>query len=160
MSRLTDQCNAFAELTRFADRGFYEDWWNATDFGEFSRKWNKPVHKCAVSSLVRLTPPSFLLRHVYASTLSSKSYKVSKSQAMFVTFLLSACVHELVMVVVTKKVHMCVRRLGMLVADSPRFLFMCQMAQLPLVALSKHKFFKQHPAIGNVRPGSPPVHSR
>lgn len=31
---------------------------------------------------------------------------------------------------------------------------MCQMAQLPLVALSKHKFFKQHPAIGNVRPAS------
>lgn len=106
MSRLTEQCNAFAELTRFADRGFYDDWWNATDFSEFSRKWNKPVHKCAVSSRGQPDATSFLLRHVYASTLSSTSYKVSKSQAMFVTFLLSACVHELVMVVVTKKVRM------------------------------------------------------
>ena len=38
-------CNAFAELTRFADRGFYEDWWNAVTWDEFARKWNKPVHQ-------------------------------------------------------------------------------------------------------------------
>lgn len=37
-------CNGFAELTRFADRGFYEDWWNAVTWDEFARKWNKPVH--------------------------------------------------------------------------------------------------------------------
>ncbi|KAL0576265.1 Sterol O-acyltransferase 2 (Sterol-ester synthase 2) [Marasmius crinis-equi] len=81
-------CNGFAELSYFADRQFYEDWWNSTSWDEFSRKWNKPVH-------------SFLLRHVYASTMAS--YKLSRHSAMFVTFLLSACVHELVMVVVTKK---------------------------------------------------------
>ena len=38
-------CNGFAELTRFADRGFYEDWWNAVTWDEFARKWNKPVHQ-------------------------------------------------------------------------------------------------------------------
>lgn len=33
-------CNGFAELTRFADREFYQDWWNSTSMAEFSRKWN------------------------------------------------------------------------------------------------------------------------
>ena len=43
---------------------------------------------------------NFLLRHVYASAIS---YKFSRSGAMFVTFLLPAAAHELVMTVVTKK---------------------------------------------------------
>lgn len=38
-------CNGFAEFTRFADRGFYDDWWNAVTWDEFARKWNKPVHQ-------------------------------------------------------------------------------------------------------------------
>ena len=83
-------CNAFAELSYFADRGFYEDWWNSTSWDEFSRKWNRPVH-------------SFLLRHVYASTITG--YGLSRTQAMFATFLLSACAHELVMIVVTHKIR-------------------------------------------------------
>ncbi|KAF8634546.1 hypothetical protein AX17_004137 [Amanita inopinata Kibby_2008] len=74
-------CNGFAELSCFADRQFYEDW--------FSRKWNKPVH-------------AFLLRHVYAPSVDQE---FSKATAMFLTFLLSACVHELVMVVVTQKLR-------------------------------------------------------
>src|ERR1700728_2981724 len=57
---------------------------------EFSRKWNKPVH-------------GFLLRHVYASTIAN--YKISKTTAMFITFMLSAAAHELVMVVVTRKIR-------------------------------------------------------
>lgn len=28
----------------FADREFYQDWWNSTSWDEFARKWNKPVH--------------------------------------------------------------------------------------------------------------------
>ena len=64
--------------------------WNSTSWDEFSRKWNKPVH-------------NFLLRHVYASTIAS--YKFSRSRAMFVTFLLSAAAHELVMAVVTHKIR-------------------------------------------------------
>jgi hypothetical protein len=62
--------------------------WNSTSWDEFSRKWNKPVH-------------AFLLRHVYASSISS--YKLSRTSAMFVTFLISALAHELVMAVVTQK---------------------------------------------------------
>jgi len=65
--------------------------WNSTSWDEFSRKWNKPVH-------------AFLLRHVYAPTILS--YRLSKTSAMLVTFLLSACVHELVMVVVTRKIRL------------------------------------------------------
>ena len=64
--------------------------WNSTSWDEFSRKWNKPVHQ-------------FLLRHVYTSTM--RSYKLSKTSAMFITFLLSAAVHELVMAVVSQKIR-------------------------------------------------------
>lgn len=69
------------QITRFSDRAFYSDWWNSISFDEFSRKWNRPVH-------------TFLLRHVYATTIST--YKLSKFSAAFVTFLLSALVHECV----------------------------------------------------------------
>jgi hypothetical protein len=46
---------------------------------------------------------SFLLRHVYGATIST--YKISRTSAMFLTFLLSACVHELVMAIVTQKLR-------------------------------------------------------
>lgn len=77
-------------ICSFADRQFYEDWWNSTSQDEFSRKWNKPVH-------------TFLLKHVYAATIMRGA---TKSRALFITFLLSACAHELVMVVVTRKIRM------------------------------------------------------
>ncbi|KAF9580708.1 hypothetical protein BGW38_002529, partial [Lunasporangiospora selenospora] len=77
-------CNAFAELSRFADRSFYEDWWNCVSFDEWARKWNKPVHH-------------FLLRHVYDSSI--ESFHLSKPNAALATFFLSSCVHELVMMV-------------------------------------------------------------
>ena len=32
------------DITSFADREFYQDWWNSTTWDQFSRKWNKPVH--------------------------------------------------------------------------------------------------------------------
>ncbi|KAF9266940.1 MBOAT-domain-containing protein [Marasmius fiardii PR-910] len=114
-------CNGFAELSYFADRQFYEDWWNSTSWDEFSRKWNKPVH-------------SFLLRHVYASTMAS--YKLSKHSAMFVTFLLSACVHELVMVVVTKKFRF--------------YLFALQLIQIPLITLSRIPVIRKNRMMGNL----------
>ncbi|KAK0188665.1 MBOAT, membrane-bound O-acyltransferase family-domain-containing protein [Armillaria mellea] len=114
-------CNAFAELSYFADRRFYDDWWNSTSWDEFSRKWNKPVHM-------------FLLRHVYASTMAS--YKLSRTSAMFITFFLSACVHELVMVIVTQKIRM--------------YLFLLQLIQIPLIALSRMPIIKQNQMLGNV----------
>ncbi|TFK39815.1 MBOAT, membrane-bound O-acyltransferase family-domain-containing protein [Crucibulum laeve] len=114
-------CNAFAELSYFADRQFYEDWWNSTSWDEFSRKWNKPVH-------------TFLLRHVYAATIMS--YRVSRTWAMFITFLLSACVHELVMVVVTQKFRF--------------YLFTLQIIQIPLIVISRIPAIKRNKLLGNV----------
>ncbi|PGH17760.1 hypothetical protein AJ79_00901 [Helicocarpus griseus UAMH5409] len=80
--------NAFAEITRFADRKFYADWWNSCDWLEFSREWNIPVHH-------------FLRRHVYFSSLT----RFSSSGAMFITFLVSSIGHELVMGCITKKIR-------------------------------------------------------
>ncbi|KAF8202275.1 MBOAT, membrane-bound O-acyltransferase family-domain-containing protein [Pholiota molesta] len=120
-------CNAFAELSYFADRQFYEDWicmdgrWNSTSWDEFSRKWNKPVH-------------TFLLRHVYAATILS--YRLSKTSAMFVTFLLSAGAHELVMMVVTRKIRM--------------YLFILQLIQIPLIMIGRIPAIKQNKLMGNV----------
>jgi sterol O-acyltransferase len=80
--------NAFAELTCFADRHFYSDWWNSSDWLEFSREWNIPVYH-------------FLRRHVY---FSSRTY-FSNSIAMAITFLMSALGHELIMGCITKKLR-------------------------------------------------------
>ncbi|OAK99206.1 hypothetical protein IQ06DRAFT_251168 [Phaeosphaeriaceae sp. SRC1lsM3a] len=77
---------AFAELTRFADRQFYADWWNSCDWLEFSREWNIPVH-------------AFLRRHVYSA---SKNH-MSRPVATAITFLISALAHELVMGCITRK---------------------------------------------------------
>ncbi|EAU36297.1 conserved hypothetical protein [Aspergillus terreus NIH2624] len=79
---------AFAEITCFADRHFYSDWWNSCDWLEFSREWNIPVHH-------------FLRRHVYFSSLTH----FSKPVAMFITFLVSSIAHELVMSCITKKLR-------------------------------------------------------
>ncbi|EPQ27077.1 uncharacterized protein PFL1_05361 [Pseudozyma flocculosa PF-1] len=111
----------FAEITRFADREFYQDWWNATSMDVFSRKWNKPVH-------------SFLLRHVYASTIAA--WGLSRTSAMFVTFLFSSLVHELVMAIVSGKIRL--------------YLFSAQMSQLPLILVSQIPFVKRNEALGNM----------
>lgn len=78
---------AFAELTRFADRRFYSDWWNSTDWLEFSREWNIPVHH-------------FFRRHVYSASLS-----LGRPMATLITFLISAIGHEIVMACITKKIR-------------------------------------------------------
>jgi hypothetical protein len=44
LSIVTTVQNIGAEVTRFADRGFYEDWWNSRTFSVFYRKWNGVVH--------------------------------------------------------------------------------------------------------------------
>ncbi|OLL25065.1 putative sterol O-acyltransferase 2 [Neolecta irregularis DAH-3] len=49
--------NVFAEISRFADRRFYDDWWNSHTWAAFAVKWNRPVH-------------SFLRVHVDLSDLS------------------------------------------------------------------------------------------
>ncbi|KAJ3002016.1 hypothetical protein HKX48_002568, partial [Thoreauomyces humboldtii] len=113
-------CNWFAEVTRFADRQFYDDWWNSVTYDEYARKWNKPVHE-------------FLLRHVYLESISQ--YKLSKHNATFLTFFLSSCLHEVVMVVLAKRVRL--------------YLFGLQMCQLPLIFVSRWSKLKSYPRIGN-----------
>jgi len=113
--------NVLAEVTRFADRGFYGDWWNSVSWDQYARDWNRPVH-------------NFLLRHVYHSSISA--FHLSKSSATFVTFLLSACVHELIMLCLFKKVR--------------GYLFMMQLLQLPLVSLSRTKLLRGRNVIGNL----------
>eukprot|EP00826_Nyctotherus_ovalis_P040292 TRINITY_DN395_c0_g5_i2.p1 TRINITY_DN395_c0_g5~~TRINITY_DN395_c0_g5_i2.p1 ORF type:complete len:269 (+),score=56.80 TRINITY_DN395_c0_g5_i2:612-1418(+) len=71
-------CNCYAELTRFGDRLFYQDFWNCTTYDEFSRKWNRIVHE-------------FLYRHFYLAMIR-KGYSPGKSY--IVTLLYSAFFHE------------------------------------------------------------------
>lgn len=78
---------------------------------EFSREWNVPVHH-------------FLFRHVYFPSRSNFSQPV----AMFITFIVSAIFHELVMSCITKKL----RGYG----------FIAMMLQLPIVAVQKSRFFR------------------
>ncbi|KAJ3372374.1 hypothetical protein HDU91_003614 [Kappamyces sp. JEL0680] len=124
-------CNAFAELTCFADREFYADWWNSTTYEEFARLWNK-VGSFRPS---RLQPVHhFLLRHCYKESIQNLNF--SKKDATLLTFFLSSCMHELVFVVVLRKVRF--------------YLFFMQMFQLPLIFLSKLEVFKGKPFAGNV----------
>lgn len=80
------QCglNIIAELTRFADREFYRDWWNATDLSQFWRLWNVPVHEWCV-------------RHLYVETVTRQN--MNAQVAVLGTFVLSAVFHEYICVV-------------------------------------------------------------
>lgn len=114
--------NFLAELTYFADRSFYSAWWNSVTWDEFARDWNRPVHL-------------FLLRHVYHSSISAM--KVNRHTATLITFFLSACVHELVMWCIFKKLR--------------GYLLVLQMFQLPLVRLSRTKFMRNRQWLGNIQ---------
>ncbi|KAF7920330.1 uncharacterized protein EAE98_009023 [Botrytis deweyae] len=113
--------NLLAELTCYADRGFYEAWWNSVSWDQFARDWNRPVH-------------NFLLRHVYHSSISS--LRVDKKTATLITFFLSACVHELVMWCIFKKLR--------------GYLLVLQMCQIPLTIMSQTKWMKGKKTLGNV----------
>ena len=126
---------AFAEITCFADRHFYSDWWNSCDWYvissicniclltpkrlEFSREWNIPVHH-------------FLRRHVYGA---SRPY-MSRNMSTLITFLVSALGHELVMGCITKKL----RGYG----------FVAQMLQLPIVAVQRTRVIRGRKLLNNV----------
>ncbi|KAI5950510.1 ARE2 [Candida margitis] len=113
--------NALAELTLFADRNFYGPWWSCTDFSEFARLWNKPVH-------------NFLLRHVYHSSISA--LKVNKIHATLITFIISSVVHELVMYVIFGTLR--------------GYLLLFQMSQIPLVMMTRSKFLRDKKVLGNI----------
>lgn len=70
---------------------------------------------------------------------------------MFLTFLLSACVHELVMVVVTQKLRMYLFLLQVNASYFKRFIADCiQLIQIPLIAVSRLPAIKQNRLLGNV----------
>lgn len=74
--------NAFAEMTRFADRMFYKDWWNSSSYADYYRSWNIVVH-------------DWLHAYIYQDF-----YRVfnSRQAATSAVFLLSAVVHEYVLI--------------------------------------------------------------
>ena len=78
-----------AELTRFADREFYGDWWNVTNYDEFNRKWNKIVHE-------------FFFRHCFAEL--NYYYKFDRNISIYSTFFASALLHEALAILVFKKI--------------------------------------------------------
>lgn len=77
--------NALAEVTRFADRSFYDEWWNSESLGVYWRTWNKPVYQ-------------YFKRHVY-SPMRSRGW--SHKTASFTVFTVSAILHELLVGVPT-----------------------------------------------------------
>lgn len=70
--------NIQAELTRFADREFYRDWWNSESVYYFWSHWNVPVHKWCV-------------RHLY---LPLMAVGLTKCQSKAAVFFVSAFFHE------------------------------------------------------------------
>ena len=100
--------NAYAELATFADREFYKDWWNSTDFEEFNRKWNKVVHE-------------FLYMHVFLEFY--EYYGWSSLNSKLITFLFSAALHEFALVIVLKIIY--------------PFMFLLMIAQLPVIYITK-----------------------
>ncbi|KAJ2773917.1 Sterol O-acyltransferase 2 (Sterol-ester synthase 2) [Coemansia nantahalensis] len=134
--------NGFAELTMFADRRFYDDWWNARGLDEFSRKWNRPVHM-------------FLSRHVYvpvreswraygAATpaLGGRFRRLLKAApasvvAMAATFFFSSVLHELTLVVACRRWNHGV-------------FFFSQMLQIPMIVfVDRIPWFRDQHALRN-----------
>ncbi|XP_025026940.1 sterol O-acyltransferase 2 isoform X3 [Python bivittatus] len=72
--------NMFAEMLRFADRGFYKDWWNSTSFPEYYRSWNLIVHE-------------WLYYYIQQDFLWLTGGK-ARSAAKLTVFIVSAVVHE------------------------------------------------------------------
>jgi sterol O-acyltransferase len=111
---------AFAEITKFADRQFYSDWWNSLDWLEFSREWNIPVH-------------NFFRRHVYGA---SRGVKLSRPAATGITFFISAVAHELVMGCITRKF----RGYG----------FVLMMLQMPFVMIQRMPWIREQKLLNNI----------
>mmetsp|Transcript_62056 Transcript_62056/g.133861 ORF Transcript_62056/g.133861 Transcript_62056/m.133861 type:complete len:506 (+) Transcript_62056:3-1520(+) len=115
--------NILAEVTRFADRKFYSDWWNAASFGEYWQRWNLPVHH-------------WFMRHVYSPMLRRKWSRLS---AGLTVFMISGVLHEYLVV-------------APLQMTRPTILVMLAfVGQLPLTIITSRALFeKHHRVIGNM----------
>jgi len=112
--------NFLAELTGFADRRFYDDWWNAGGFREYWQKWNLPVHH-------------WFVRHVYVPC---RSLGLSPTLTSILVFVISGLVHEYVIVV---PLH-----LPMTGVVSSAFIL-----QIPLILLTDTDFIQSRKILGN-----------
>lgn len=99
--------NLIGEIMHFADRNFYNDWWNANNVDIFWRTWNMPVHRWCV-------------RHIYIP-LVDMGY--GKFGAATVVFFVSAFFHEYLVSVPLKTFKI--------------WAFLGMMSQIPLSFLSK-----------------------
>eukprot|EP00984_Skeletonema_dohrnii_P027981 scaffold17774_cov117-Skeletonema_dohrnii-CCMP3373.AAC.2 len=99
--------NLTAELLRFGDRVFYQDWWNAREVSAYWRLWNMPVHY-------------WLVRHLY---FPSVRVGLSKTGATFVVFFFSAILHEVLISVPCHNLQI--------------WSFLAMMGQLPLIFITK-----------------------
>lgn len=80
--------NALAEVLRFGDRFFYDDWWNSESLGAYWRTWNRPVY-------------TYFKRHVYMP-LIGRGW--SPSAASLCVFFVSAVLHEVLVGVPTHNI--------------------------------------------------------
>jgi diacylglycerol O-acyltransferase-1 len=91
--------NGLAEIMRFADREFYEPWWNVSSVREYWTTWNKPV-------------TNFMRRHVYSPLIGRG---MPPAIAQIVVFFISALLHELLVGIPTHNI------LGTLLSCAPNF---------------------------------------
>lgn len=70
--------NLTAELLRFADRGYYDEWWEATSLSEYYRKWNTLVQ-------------DWLYAYIYIPVYR---HSASRSMAIYSVIFLSGIAHE------------------------------------------------------------------
>lgn len=81
--------NAVAELLYFADREFYQDWWETKSILKFWTKWNRPAH-------------NWLFRHVYMP-LKQRGYEKLYLQGAI--FLISSVVLEYLIAIPLRMYH-------------------------------------------------------
>ncbi|KAF8795743.1 Sterol O-acyltransferase 1 like protein [Argiope bruennichi] len=79
--------NAFAEMLRFGDRMFYDDWWNCTSYAKYYRSWNMVVYDWLYS---------YIYRDMYVVL------GRSRTGAMLTVFLISAIIHEYILAICFK----------------------------------------------------------
>ncbi|KAI5465505.1 MBOAT, membrane-bound O-acyltransferase family-domain-containing protein [Mariannaea sp. PMI_226] len=112
--------NALAEILRFGDRSFYDDWWNSESLGTYWRTWNKPVY-------------TYFKRHVYMPMIGRGW---SPQAASLAVFFVSAVLHEILVGVPTHNI-IGVAFLGMFL-------------QLPLIAITRPLEKMKHGTTGKL----------
>ena len=113
--------NLLAELTRFGDREFYLDWWNARTIDEYWRTWNLPVHH-------------WMIRHLYYPSIR---LGISKKFAVYIAFFFSAVMHEFIISLPFHRISF--------------HAFLGMILQAPLVPITRklNALFNNH-SIGNI----------